>query len=558
MRAKNGCNQRGAVIARAPARAYNHGVTAAPATPAVPSANRQIARAAGVVMAGFVLSNLVGLVRQMLIVNAFGTSAALDAFYAAEKLPNLLFTLVAGGALASAFIPTFTEFLEKENRPAAWQLASAIANLVTLALAGFGALAFVFAPQLVGGLLAPDFPAAQQALTVELLRILLATTVIFGLSALLMGVLNAHQSFLLPALAPTMYWLGMIFGVLFLAPRWGVHGLAWGAVLGAGLHLGVQLPALRRLPARRYHFNFGLGLPAVRQVGRLMAPRLLGAAAVQINFLVNVIIASGLPEGSLTALTIGFQIMTMPQVVIAQAIAIAALPTFSAQAARGALGEMRASLAATLRGILLLSIPATLGLILLRGPAISLLFERGAFDARSVELTAWALLWYTAGLVGHSLVEILSRAFYAVQDTKTPVLVGTAAMALNVVFSLWFARLFTAWGLWPHGGLALANSLATALEMVVLLWLMRRRLAGLEGGLVWRGAWQAALATLLMSAGLWGWLALAAARPAWLLTLGGIVLGGGIYAAVLAALRVPELATVVQALRARLARRPAA
>ncbi len=505
-------------------------------------------------MAGFVLSNLVGLVRQMLIVQAFGTSAALDAFYAAEKLPNLLFTLVAGGALASAFIPTFTEFLEKEDRPAAWQLAAAIANLITLALAAFGALAYLFAPQLVGGLLAPDFDPAQQALTVELLRILLLTSIIFGLSALLMGILNAHQSFLLPAIAPTMYWLGMIFGVLFLVPTMGVHGLAWGAVLGAGLHLGVQLPALLRLPARRYHLALGLGSSAVRKVGRLMAPRLLGAAAVQINFLVNVIIASGLPEGSLTALTIAFQIMTMPQVVIAQAIAIAALPTFSAQAARGALDEMRAALAATLRGILLLSIPATFGLILLRGPAISLLFERGAFDARSVELTAWALLWYTAGLVGHSLVEILSRAFYAVQDTKTPVIVGVVAMGLNVVFSLWFAGLFSGWGLLPHGGLALANSLATALEMVVLIWLMRRRLNGLEGGNVWRGAGQAAAATLLMSLGLWGWLALSAGQAAWLVTLGGLALGGGLYLAALAGLRVPELAAVFHAVRSRLAR----
>ncbi|MBI3160289.1 MAG: murein biosynthesis integral membrane protein MurJ [Chloroflexi bacterium] len=516
------------------------------------SANRQIARAAGVVMAGFVLSNLVGLVRQILITRAFGTSAALDAFYVAEKIPSLVLALVAGGALASAFIPTFTGFLEKDDRPGAWQLASAVLNLVFVALAGLSLAGYALAPLLVGRVLAPEFSTAQQSLTVELLRILLLTMALFGVSGLLMGILNAHQSFLLPALAPTMYWLGMIFGVLFLSPSMGVHGLAWGAVLGAGLHLGVQVPALLRLPARRFRIMLGLHLPAVREVGRLMAPRLVGVAAVQVNFLVNVIIASGLPVGSLTALTIAFQIMTMPQVVIAQGISIAALPTFSAQVARGELGAMRASLAATLRGILFLAIPSTAGLILLRNPAISLLFERGEFGDRSVELTAWALLWYTAGLVGHSLVEILSRAFYALHDTKTPVVVGTLAMALNVGLSVWFARLFAAGGWLPHGGLALANSLATALETVALLWLMRRRLGGLEGGFVLRGALQSLAAAAAMAALLAGWLRLAGGQAAWLVTLVGILLGGAVYAALLAAQRVPEVAAVWGAAWARL------
>jgi putative peptidoglycan lipid II flippase len=525
-------------------------VTTDTATPAA----RQIARAAGVVMAGFVLSNLVGLARQILITRAFGTSAELDAFYVAEKIPSLVLALVAGGALASAFIPTFTGFLEKDDRPGAWRLASSVLNLVFLALAALSAAGFILAPWLVGRVLAPDFSAPQQALTVELLRILLLTMALFGASGLFMGILNAHQSFWLPALAPTMYWLGMIFGVLFLSPRMGIHGLAWGAVLGAGLHLGVQLPGLLRLPARRYRPTLGLRLPAVREVARLMAPRLVGVAAVQVNFLVNVIIASGLPEGSLTALTIAFQVMTMPQVVIAQGISIAALPTFSAQAARGELAEMRAALAVTLRGILFLSIPATAGLILLRFPTVSFLFERGEFGARSVELTAWALLWYTAGLVGHSLVEILSRAFYALHDTKTPVVVGTLAMALNVGLSLWFARLFAASGWLPHGGLALANSLATALEMAALLILMRSRLGGLEGPHVLRGAFQSLLAAGVMSALLAGWLVLAGGQAVWLVALGGIALGGAVYIGLLAALRVPEFAAVWRGARARLRR----
>lgn len=516
------------------------------------TANRQIARAAGVVMAGFVLSNLVGLVRQMLITNAFGTSAALDAFYAAERLPNILFTLVAGGALASAFIPTFTEFLERDDRVGAWQLASAIANLVTLVLTLVSVLAWIWAEPLVSGIIAPDFPAAQQALTASLLRVMLLTSIIFGVSGLLMGVLNAHQSFLLPALAPTFYWLGMIFGVLFLVPGMGIYGLAWGAVLGAALHLFVQLPGLVKLPQAHYWPSMGLGVQAVRRVGRLMAPRLLGVAVVQVNFLVNVIVSSGLPEGSLTAITVAFQVMTMPQVVIAQAIAVAALPTFSAQVAQGKLNEMRSSLATTLRGILFLALPATMGLILLREPVLSLLFQRGEFDQRSVSLTAWALLWYTAGLVGHSLVEIVSRAFYALQDTKTPVFVGAAAMSLNVVFSFTFPAWFSRLGWMPHGGLALANSLATALEMVVLLVLMRRRLKGLEGGHVLLGTVKSVLATGAMTLALVVWLRFATAMPLWLAAVGGIGLGGVIYALLMWLMRVEEVGEVVGAVRQRL------
>lgn len=465
--------------------------------------NRQIARAAGTVMAAFVLSNLVGLARQIVVSQAFGTGAAMDAYNAASRLPDLLFNLVAGGALGSAFIPTFTGFLAQGQRQRAWRLASAIANLVLLVLTATAALTWALAPFIVGHLLAPGFPPTQQALTVSLLRILLISPIIFGLSGLLMGILNAHQHFLLPALAPTMYWLGMIFGVLVWAPRYGIYGLAWGAVLGAALHLAVQIPGLLRLPARRYLLTLSLHDPAVRQVGRLMAPRVLGVAIVQLNFWVNVVLASKQPEGSLTAIQIAWAVMTMPQVVIAQAIAIAALPTFSAQVARGEMDAMRQSLAATLRGVIFLSLPAAVGLILLRKPVVALLFQRGAFDAHSTELVAWALLWYAAGLVAHSVVEIVSRAFYAFHDTKTPVLVGSVAMSLNLAFSLLFVALFRRVGWMPHGGLALANSLATTLEMTGLLVLMRRRLQGLEGRQTLRGIGQASAATLVM-AGLLG------------------------------------------------------
>jgi putative peptidoglycan lipid II flippase len=515
------------------------------------SGTRQIARAAGLVMVAFVVNSLMGLLRQILITQAFGTDAALDAFYAAARLPEIVFSLVAGGALASAFIPTFTGFVESKKTKQAWQLASAIFNLVALLLGAVCALAWVFAPQLVGRVLVPQFDAVQQALTVELLRIQLITPVVFGASGLLMGILNAHQSFLLPALAPSMLWLGVIIGVLFFAPAIGIHGLAWGAVLGAFLHLGVQLPALVS-KGPRYQFILGLGLASVRQVARLMGPRLLGVAVVQLNFLVNVIVASGLAEGSLAAITVAFSVMLMPQQAIGQAIAIAALPTFSAQVARGKLNEMRSSLVSSLRGIFLLSIPASVGLVLLREPIVALLFQRGEFGPDDTQLVAWGLLWYAAGLLGHTVVEIASRAFYALKDTRTPVLVGAGAMSLNVALSLTLPGAFARIGWMPHGGLALANSAATFLEMLVLLYLIRGRLQGLEEKRLFSGLGQAAAGSLVMGAGIWLWAARFIAAPAWQTAGGAILLGLIIYAIFSWILRVPEVSLAFLALQRRL------
>jgi putative peptidoglycan lipid II flippase len=301
----------------------------------------------------------------------------------------------------------------------------------------------------------------------------------------------------------------------------------------------------------QYFTTLGLHFLAVRQVGILMAPRLLGVAVVQINVLVNTILASLQPQGSLTAITMAWMIVSMPQVVIAQSIAIAALPTFSAQVARGEYSQMRSSLAVTLRSMLLLSLPASLGLILLRQPIVTLLFQYGKFDLHSTELVAWALLWYSVGLVGHSLVEILSRAFYALHDTKTPVMVGVAAMSLNVIFSIAFSALFTRLGWPPHGGLALANSLATGLETVGLLVLMRRRLDGLEGRSVLAGGLQAGVATLLMSCGVWFWLSRTGEQPAWLVVSAGLVIGLLAYGMVVLVLGVREVKSLLNEVRRR-------
>ena len=504
------------------------------------SANQQIARASGTVMVAFALSQVAGLVRQILATRAFGTGAIMDSFNSANIFPNLLFNLLAGGALASAFVPTFTALLVKDDHPSAWRLASAIVNLVVLSLTTLSFISSLFANQ-IAQLLAPSATPALQLVTAQLLRILLITSTVFGASGLLSGILNAHQRFWLPSLASAIYWVGLIIGLVFFVPSMGIYGLAWGAVLGACMHLLIQLPDLLHLPERHYSFTLGKGDPSVREVVVLMGPRLISVATLQVNAVVTSIIARGLPTGSLSAINWAFPIMTMPLVIIGSGIGIATLPTFSAQYARGEMGALRNSLTAALRGVLLLAIPATLGLILLREPLIAFLFQRGNFTALSTEMTAWALLWYTVGLAFHCVLEILVRAFFALHDTKTPAFVSAGAMGLNIVLCFAFSALFQRIGWMPLGGLALAISLSTAIETTTLFLLLRKRLNGIQGKDLAKGTGVAVLGTLGMTAGIVFWLQASRQYPAALVTLAGVAIGGIIYGVVLLLLRVPEV-----------------
>ena len=504
-------------------------------------------------MVAFALSQVAGLVRQILVTRAFGTSGAMDAFNTASIFPDLLFNLLAGGALASAFVPTFTAFLVKDDQPSAWKLASATINLVILSLTTLSFISSLFAPQ-IARLLAPHYTPVQQLLAAQLLRILLITSTVFGASGLLSGILNAHQRFWLPSLASAIYWLGIIIGLLFFVPTMGIFGLAWGVVLGACLHLCIQLPDLFRLPERHYIPTLEKGNPSVREVVVLMGPRLISVATLQVNAVVTGIIASGLPTGSLSAIKFAFPIMTVPLVVIGSGIGIATLPTFSAQFARGEVDELKNSLTAALRGVLLLALPATLGLILLRQPLIAFLFQHGDFTLYSTRMTAWALLWYTVGLVFHCVLEILVRAFFALYDTKTPALVSAGAMGLNIVFCIAFTVWFNQIGWMPLGGLALAISLSTAIETTTLFFLLRKRLKGIQGRELTKGTGAAALGTLGMSAALVFWMQAMRSHPAALTTLGGVAIGGAIYAAVLVALRIPEVGSIVRMVKRRLSR----
>ncbi len=516
------------------------------------NANRQIARAAGTVMIAILFGQLASLINRILVANAF-PAAQVDAFFSANRVSETLFTLIAAGALGSAFLPTFTGLLVKDEKTSAWKLASALINLVTLILSLAALLAAIFAPQIVRYLLAPGLSSDPEIfkLTIDLLRIQSFSAVLFGIGGLVISILNAHQVFFIPQITAAMYQLGQIFGVVILSRWLGIYGLAWGVVIGAALFLLVQLPSLFKLNGE-FSFSLGLGNPDVVRVFQLMGPRVFGAAIVQLNFWVNNNLASKMTEGSIQSIGYGFAVMVMAQAAIAQSVAIAAMPTFSAQHALGKVDEMRSSLASALRGMFLLSLPASVGLILLARPIISMLFERGEFTASVAQMTAWALVWYAAGLVGHSIMEVLTRAFYAQQDTKTPVIIGVIAMGLNVVFSIWFSKLFAQIGWYPLGGLALANSFATALEAIALFIFMRRRLNGIEGKSIIDGAWRVGLAGLGMAIGLVLWIQATSGMTWWLIALGGVAVGGIIYLAGVVILKVPEIKLLTSAVSRRL------
>jgi len=494
---------------------------------------KQIAHAAGLVVLGFVLSRLLGLIREALIGGIFGAASDYEAYAVALQVPDTIYFVIAGGAIGSAFIPVFTEYLSKGKKGEAWQIANAVTNLFFVILALVAALSAVLARPIVTTLLAPGFAPEVQDLTIRLMRIMLLSPVIFGTSGLQMGMLNAHQRFLLPALAPSMYNIGIILGAVVLAPVFGigVFGLAWGVVLGAALHMIVQWPGLKIIQMP-YRLIFDIKHTGVREITRLMAPRVLGQAVVQVNFWVNKSLASNMLEGSVAAIQRAWYLLLLPQGVIAQSVATAVFPTFSAQVAQGKTEDLKETLGQVLRAVLFLSIPATVGLVVLRLPIVRLMYERGAFTPADSQAVAWALLFYGLGLVAHSLVEIITRAFYAMHDTRTPVGVGAAAMALNIALSLILIRVMGDPQSITRGafaGLALANTLATTLEGVALLLLIRPRVGGLGGKRTLSSLLKAGAASAGMGLALWALMPLITSWGQYLGPLAAIAIGGAVF-----------------------------
>ncbi len=444
---------------------------------------KHIARSTLIVAVFFGFDKVLGFIRQILIARQFALTYNIDVFNAANNIPDLLSALISGGALGVALIPVISEYLEQHGRPQAWDLFARILNFAFLVTAALAILIGLFADPFVRYIIVPGFPPAQQTLTVELMRLDLIAILIFSISGLVMAGLQANQHFLLPAMAPALYNIGQIFGIAVLAPDaglhfgpislpafgLGVHGLVYGVILGALLHLAIQIPGLIRFKFR-WRPVIGLGDPGVRQVLRLLGPRVLTMFFLQMFFIARDNLASGLGEGSVTALNYGWFIMQVPETLIGTALAIALLPTLSEQIARG---DERAFTEMVNRGIqviLALTLPAAALLAAGLPPLVRVVF---GFDEAGTALVVWATRAYLLGLVGHSLLEISARSFYAQQDARTPLFAAALNAGLYIVLAINLARTLGA------SGIALANSLAFTSEALLLLFLLNRSHPGM-------------------------------------------------------------------------------
>jgi putative peptidoglycan lipid II flippase len=504
----------------------------------------KIARSTLIVMGGLAASIVIGLVRQRIIAATFGTSAVLDAYTAANSWPELLFTILSGGALAFAFIPVYTTFLNREDDQAGNHLFSQVVNTVLLLIGVAALILAVFAPSLVRAPwgIAPHFPSEIQTLTAQIMRILLISTVIFAISSILTGTLHAHQHFLMPAIAPSMYSLGIILGALLLAPTMGIFGLAWGAVLGAILHFLIQIPTII-FRGVRWHPSFGWNNPALQRVAVLMAPRIIDLfmARASIEW-INANIGSGLGEGRVSALRYAFQLMNTPWTLIGTAIGIAIFPTMAGLAARRDVDAQRSALSGALRAILTLALPAAVLLLVLGRPIIGILFEGGEFTAESTELVYYALQFYTVALLSQSVLEVVVRAFAAQQDTLTPLLVSFFTTALNLGLAIFLAKPRTHGGL-EHGGLALANGVAVGIEALIGLTILSIRWRGVDARRILSDSAKAALAAAAMGGAILAFQTLL--RPGrFILLLGGCTMGGIIYLALARILGIEEIFTL--------------
>ncbi len=520
------------------------------------SGRGQAIRAVTIVSAAFVISRLLGFVRGAIILAYYSVDTIdVNAYEIASRVPDAIFYIIAGGALGSAFIPTFAAYFVRRDEAGGWRLFSAVINLVTLVLVVVCILVAIFAEQfllLFYGQLMMEQPELLP-LTAVLMRVMLISTVIFGISGVFMGALNARQHFVLPAVAPILYNAGIILGTILFAPN--IMGVAIGTVGGAAAHLLVQIPGLRQKGAQ-YFPILTIRDAGVQQVIRLMMPRMLGLSFGQINHFIVQILGQAMVFGSIPALSNAWRVILMPQGAIGQALGIVAFPTFAALAAEMALPRMRRILADTMRLIIFLGAPATILLIFLSRPVTIILFQRGNFDPAATDLVTPALAFYAVGLMGLAALEVISRAFYALGDTWTPVWVGGVQLLIMAALGYWLSMaLFPALGLLPLGGLALAASLSSTLEAVGLLWLLKRKMGGVDGRYMLDGIWRMGMAALLMAGGMVVLSRVLGQVPAlWQVTAGGAA-GGGIYLVACLLLGVSEVQQVLAVAQRRLLKR---
>ncbi len=519
-------------------------------------------KAAGIIGLAVMCSRLLGLAREQVFAALFGGGAAMDAFTAAFRIPNLLRDLFAEGALSTAFVTTFSKTIARGGDEAAWRLANKTATLTAVVLGALCIAGMLFSPQLVA-LMAPGFDPEKAALTALLTRIMFPFILLVSLAALVMGMLNSKSVFGMPAMASSFFNLGSIVGGVTLGfwidPHFGTRaliGLGAATVLGGALQLAVQLPSLARL-GYRFRADFRWRDAGVKAILLLMGPSVIAASTTQFNVLVNSMFASTLGDGPIFWLSIAFRLMQLPLGLFGVALGTVTLPLLSRLVVAGQMGAFRGELAHAMRLALLLTIPSMIGLIMLAEPIISVLYQHGKFTALEAAQAAGALRFYAVGLVGYAALKVLVNAFYALDKRKTPMLVSFVAVALNLAFN-WLFTFRLGWG---HRGLAFSTGCIATVNFLLLYALMRRHLHGLDSRrmLVMLGKVAVASAALV---------AVCAASTHWLLAdwqtqpfltklcalLATVIVGALVFTGCAAALHVEELKELQGAIRRRLRR----
>ena len=438
-------------------------------------------KAAGIIGLAVMCSRLLGLARDQIFAALFGGGSAMDAFTAAFRIPNLLRDLFAEGALSTAFVTTFSKTIARGGDDAAWRLANKVATLTAVVLGLLCIAGVVFSTQLVAAM-APGFEPQKAALTVQLTRIMFPFILLVSLAALVMGMLNSKNVFGMPAMASSFFNIGSIVGGVILGfwidPHFGPRallGLAVATVFGGALQLAVQLPSLARL-GYRFRPDFRWRDAGVKAILLLMGPSVIAASTTQFNVLINSMFASTLGDGPIYWLSIAFRLMQLPLGLFGVALGTVTLPLLSRLVAAGQMTAVRAELARAMRLALLLTIPSTVGLIMLAEPIISVLYQHGKFNAYQAAQAAGALRFYAIGLAGYAALKVLVNAFYALDRRKTPMLVSFLAVGLNLLLN-WLFTFRLGWG---HRGLAFSTGCIATINFLLLYWLMSRQLKGLE------------------------------------------------------------------------------
>lgn len=445
--------------------------------------SQTITGAAFVLALASLASRFLGLVRDRLLAGNFGAGDALDVYYAAFRVPDLVYNLLIMGALSAGFVPVFISFWKSDDqRQESWHFVNSLLNILLVGLLVLGGLFFIFTPWLMK-LITPGFGPEKMAQTVMLTRLMFLSPLLLGISSVWGGVLQSAKRFLVFSLTPIFYNLGIIFGILFLAPKLGVLGLAWGVALGALLHMIIQVPAIWSL-GWRYQFSFDWRHEGVRRLTRLMLPRALTLAVSQLNFVAITILASSLAAGSLAVFNLAYNIWTFPLGILAASLAIAVFPSLSEKAARQDWSGFADNFSATFRQILFLILPASVLLIVLRAQIVRVILGTGKFGWEDTILTINSLQYLAFGLFAEALILLLLRGFFALEDTKTPFWLGLLSSAARIGGAWWFSF---SWGV---AGLALGYAVGGIINMFLLwIFLARKvaRLARLDLGESWRG-----------------------------------------------------------------------